>query len=133
MVLTPSYHVFAMFSVHQDARLLKSQLECEDYRFGKERIPALSSSVSRASDGRINVSLCNVNPKDSIRVACEISGGRYRKIEGRILKGDAINVHNTFDAPDRVRPMAFEAFNGTDSGFDTELPPMSVATLCLSD
>ena len=31
MVLTPTYHVFRMFSVHQNARLLNFDLKCEDY------------------------------------------------------------------------------------------------------
>lgn len=44
MVLTPTYHVFRMFRVHQEARLLKSDLKCEDYVFGDRGIPAVSGS-----------------------------------------------------------------------------------------
>ena len=38
MVLTPTYHVFRMFSVHQNARLLNIDLKCEDYTYGEKKI-----------------------------------------------------------------------------------------------
>ncbi|TFH49038.1 MAG: alpha-N-arabinofuranosidase, partial [Bacteroidia bacterium] len=34
MVLTPTYHVFRMFSVHQEARLVPVDVLCEDYAYG---------------------------------------------------------------------------------------------------
>ena len=40
MLLTPTYHVFEMYTVHQDATLLPADLTCEDYRLGEQRSPA---------------------------------------------------------------------------------------------
>ena len=40
MLLTPTYHVFEMFKEHQDATLLPSYLQCDDYRFEREESPA---------------------------------------------------------------------------------------------
>ena len=40
ILLTPTYHVFEMYSVHHDATLLPADLTCEDYRFGQQQIPA---------------------------------------------------------------------------------------------
>ena len=34
MLLTPTYHVFEMYKVHQDATLLPLDLRCEHYSFG---------------------------------------------------------------------------------------------------
>src|SRR5699024_304327 len=39
MLLTPTYHVFDMFKVHQDAKLLDIHVESQDYEFSGESIP----------------------------------------------------------------------------------------------
>lgn len=133
VLLTPSYHVFAMYAVHQGARLLESRLECADYIHGSEAMPALSSSVSRDSDGQINLSLCNTNPHKEVSLLCEVVDGRFEKIVGSILKGSAMNAHNSFDSPNRVHPTRFEGFERTRDGFEVQLPPMSVAAIRLSN
>ena len=74
MVLTPTYHVFRMFSVHQDARLLNIDLRCEDYTYGEKKIPAVSASASVDNDGKVHISLANLNPGKQITVTCPIIG-----------------------------------------------------------
>ncbi|MFP6646435.1 MAG: alpha-L-arabinofuranosidase C-terminal domain-containing protein [Candidatus Latescibacterota bacterium] len=46
-----------------------------------------------------------------------------------MLTGDAMNSHNTFDAPDTVRPVDFDELRSTAHGFDVELPPRSVVAV----
>ena len=62
MVLTPTYHVFEMFSVHQDALLLPVDVE-SDLRCGPEgnELPALSLSASRDQEGKVHISLVNIH------------------------------------------------------------------------
>lgn len=43
MLCTPTYHVFQMYAVHQDATRLPLTLESEDYRLGDETLPAAAS------------------------------------------------------------------------------------------
>ena len=62
MIVTPTYWVFEMYTVHQDATLLPSELQSADYEFGDKTIPAVSASASRDKDGKIHVTLCNLNP-----------------------------------------------------------------------
>ncbi|HUX14349.1 MAG TPA: alpha-L-arabinofuranosidase C-terminal domain-containing protein, partial [Spirochaetia bacterium] len=132
MVLTPSYHVFAMYAVHQGARLLDSTLTCGKYEYAGDAIPAVSSSVSKSSDGTVNVSLCNTNPHDTVSLSCVLKGGPFPHAQGSVLKGSGIDAHNTFDTPDRVHPAAFNAIAQTEVGYDVELPPMSVVVIGLS-
>ncbi|MEJ1971041.1 MAG: alpha-L-arabinofuranosidase C-terminal domain-containing protein [Lacunisphaera sp.] len=47
MLLTPTYHAFEMFKVHQGAMCLALTLTTPDYAFGGEKIPAVSASASR--------------------------------------------------------------------------------------
>ena len=62
MILTPTYHIFEMYKVHQDATLLPLDLSCEEYAYGEYRMPSLSASASKDAAGRVHVSICNVSP-----------------------------------------------------------------------
>jgi alpha-N-arabinofuranosidase len=129
MTVTPSYWVFEMDTVHHDATLLPSELQSVDYPFGDKKIPAVSASASRDKTGRIHVTLCNLNPNQSIEVPCELQGARAQKLSGRVLTAPEMNAHNTFDQPDNVKPTEFNAFKLTDNGFVTTLPAKSVVVL----
>lgn len=132
MVLTPSYHVFAMYAPHQGARLLRHSLQCESYTFDDADIPALNVSVSKAADGAITISFCNNHPRRSEPVACEVRGGDFASITGRLLSAKSMNAHNTFDAPAVVEPQPFTSFSQSRGALEVELPPMSVAVVRLS-
>src|SRR4029077_6652084 len=47
MLVTPTYHVFEMYTVHQDATLLPSELQTAAYQFNSRKLPAVSVSASR--------------------------------------------------------------------------------------
>jgi len=118
-----------MDTVHHDATLLPSELQSVDYAFDGKTIPAVSASASRDKAGRIHVTLCNLNPNQSIEVPCELQGAKATKLSGRILAAPEMNAHNTFDQPDNVKPTEFNAFKLTDNGFVTTLPAKSVVVL----
>ena len=129
MTVTPTYWVFEMDTVHHDATLLPSELQCVDYAFGDKTIPAVSASASRDQAGKIHVTLCNLNPNQSTEVPCELQGAKAGKISGRVLTAPEMNAHNTFDRPDHVKPAEFNTFKVTDDGFITTLPAKSVVVL----
>jgi len=129
MTVTPSYWVFEMDTVHHDATLLPMDLQSVDYAFGDKKIPAVSASASRDQAGKIHVTLCNLNPNQSIEVPCELQGAKAGKISGRVLTAPEMNAHNTFDRPDHVKPAEFNTFKVTDDGFITTLPAKSVVVL----
>jgi alpha-N-arabinofuranosidase len=129
MTVTPSYWVFEMDTVHHDATLLPSELQSVDYAFGDKKIPAVSASASRDQAGKIHVTLCNLNPNQSIVVPCELQGSRVRKISGRVLTAPEMNAHNTVAQPDKVKPVEFNAFKVTANGFVTTLPAKSVVIM----
>jgi alpha-N-arabinofuranosidase len=129
LLLTPTYHVFEMYTVHHDAKLLPSDLQSADYAQGAEKIPALSASASRDKAGRLHLSLCNLNPNQPAELACELQGARVQKLSGRVLTASAITAHNTFDQPENVKPADFKALRTTDHGFAATLPAKSVVVL----
>jgi alpha-N-arabinofuranosidase len=129
MLLTPTYHVFEMYKKHQDAVLLPHTLTCQTYRHGKAAIPAVNASASRAEDGTINLSLCNLDPGREITLPCEIRGAKPARISGRILTADAVNRSNTFDRPDAVKPTAFDGAEITGGRLRIVMPPKSVVMM----
>jgi alpha-N-arabinofuranosidase len=129
MIVTPTYHVFEMYTVHHDATLLPSELTTADYQLGNDKIPAVNASASRDAEGKIHVTLCNLNPNQPAEVACELAGAKANKLSGRVLTGPEITAHNTFEKPNTVEPAAFTAFKTTDNGFSVTLPSKSVVVL----
>jgi alpha-N-arabinofuranosidase len=132
MVLTPTYHVFRMFRVHQEAQLLKTDLRCEDYAFGDRKIQALSASASVDKSGKVHISLANLNPNKPIVVTCPVIGEIYKKITGEVLTADAMNAMNTFEAGDKVKPTAFNGFTYNDGVLTVTMPSKSVVVLELT-
>jgi len=129
MVLTPTYHVFDMYKVHQDATLLPSQLDCVKYEFDKDSIPAISASASKDKDGNIHISLCNLDPNRSQELKCELRGFTPQTVNGRIITSDEMTAHNTFDKPETVKSVEFKDARIEGKGIATVLPPKSVVVL----
>jgi alpha-L-arabinofuranosidase len=132
MVLTPTYHVFRMFNVHQDARLLKIDLRSEDYTVGDRKIPAVSASASVDKNGKVHISLANLNPGKQITVTCPLIGETYKKVTGELLTSSEMNSYNSFDKPDVVKPVSFSGFTLKDGILIVNIPSKSVIVLELT-
>ncbi|GGG15150.1 intracellular exo-alpha-L-arabinofuranosidase 2 [Paenibacillus albidus] len=133
MVLTPTYHVFNMFKVHQDAELLDMTLDSAAYSLEGREIPEVSASASVNSEGVIHVSLCNLNHAASSIVPLELRGLALGAVEvtGTVLAGDRLDAHNTFSEPEVVAPQSFDAYKLEGNRLTVELPPMSVTVLAI--
>jgi alpha-L-arabinofuranosidase len=132
MVLTPTYHVFRMFRVHQDAQLLKTDLRCEDYVVGDRKIPAISASASVDKEGRMHISLANLNPNREISLTCPIIGGTYKTVTGEVLTANEMNAFNSFDKPGNVKPTVFNGYKMKDGILTVTMPAKSVVVLELT-
>lgn len=132
MLLTPTYHVFEMFKGHQDAKLLPINVAGETYIMGDEMLPSVSASASLSDSGEILVTLCNLNPRETLTINCEIPDASVSHVNGRILMGDSITAHNTFDNPNHVQPTTFDGATLTDNQhLNIQLPAASVVALTL--
>ena len=129
MLVTPTYHVFELYTVHHDATLLPTDLTCADYAKGDDKVPGLSVSASRDKAGVIHVSLCNLNPNAPVEVTCDLQGAKPTSVSGRVLTAEAMQAHNTFAKPETVKPAAFSDCKVTDGGFTAKLPAKSVVVL----
>ncbi len=132
ILLTPTYHVMRMYNVHQDALLLPVDLQNCDYRMDNATLPALSASASKDKNGVVHISLANIDSRVSRTVSVELRGMAVRGVTGEILHAGSIQDHNTFDQPDKVRPVSFRQFRQTGNMIEVELPPFSVVVLAIN-
>ena len=129
MLKTPTYHVFEMLKVHQDATQLPVDLETVDYVHGDQQIPAVSLSATRGANGAVHLSAINANPHDEIVVKCQLKGISAATVRGRVLTSAAMNAHNTFDNPDEIVPVPYEGAALGDDTMTLKLPSKSVVIL----
>ena len=129
IVLTPTYHVFDLYKVHQDALMLPVFVETDKYTYQTDSIPAVSVSASRDNSGRIHVTLCNLDPASPRTVPIELRGARVKGVTGQVLTAPAMNARNTFEQGDAVKPMPFSGARVTPEGLEVSLPAKSVVAL----
>jgi alpha-N-arabinofuranosidase len=129
MLLTPTYHVFEMYKVHQNATSLPVELSSPNYDFGEKSIPAVSASASRDAAGAVHLSLVNCDPSKPITVTCKLSGVNGKTVSGRILTAPAMDSHNTFAAPNAVQPAAFSGVALKGDTLEISLPAKSVVMI----
>ena len=131
MLLTPTYHVLEMYSVHQDAELVDIDFENEDYSFNGITIPKYSVSASKNASGELNITLANLSHRASGRLSCELRGEKYTGVTARILTADELDAHNTFDNPEAVKPSSYDGFALRGSRLTGMIPAKSVLVITL--
>lgn len=130
MLLTPTYHVFEMYKVHQDATYLPMDLMCDKAKVkGDREIPMLSASASRDANGKIHITLANVDIDNVQNVSLDLQGEKISGVSGRVLTSASINDHNTFEKPEYVKPAEFKGATVEKGQLKIALPPMSIVVL----
>jgi alpha-N-arabinofuranosidase len=130
MVLTPTYHVFELYTVHHDALLLPIDVRSGGmYSVGVDSIPAISASASRDRGGVTHVTVSNLDPKAARSVNMELRGATFASATGRILTGANMSAFNSFERPDAVRPEAFTGARLAGGQLTLTLPAHSVVVL----
>ncbi|MEO5772857.1 MAG: alpha-L-arabinofuranosidase C-terminal domain-containing protein [Sphingomicrobium sp.] len=126
MLLTPTYHVYHMYVPFQGAKLVPVSFDGGTYTYGQINLPRVDAVAARGKDGKLWLSLTNVDAKNPARIIAAVPGAR--RVVGRILTGPAVDSHNSFDQPDRIAPTAFAGkVSGGVAVFD--MPARSIAVV----
>jgi alpha-N-arabinofuranosidase len=121
IVLTPTYHVFRMYKVHQGATRIPVELTAS--------LPALNTSASRDSAGRVHLSLVNLDPYRSAEITASVNGLQVHEATGELLTAAAMNAMNTFDTPAIVKPVPLAGIRTSGSQLSLTIPSKSVVVL----
>lgn len=126
MLLTPTYHAFDLYKPFQGATPIEAKVDGPRYVLGSIDLPMVDSSVARGTDGKLYVSLVNLDPNRPVKVRTTLTG----RATGRILTAAAMDTHNTFDKPDTLKPAPYSG--KTEGGkLVFELPAKAVAVVAV--
>jgi len=129
IILTPTYHVMEMYNVHQDAKMVPLTIKSNDYVLDNQKLKAVSASASKDSTGALHISLVNIDAKATQDVSVDIEGGNYKSLSGRIFTSAKLQDHNTFEAPDKIKPEPFKGATLKGKTLSVKMPPFSVVVL----
>ena len=129
MVLTPTYHVFRMFTAHQNAVVVPSDVKCGTIvSTDGKTMPDFSASAS-TKDGAVHVSLANPRLDKDVTVELCFDELNPTGIKGEILRADKINAYNDFGKDPEVAPASFTEAKAAGNKVTLTLPAASVVTL----
>ncbi len=128
MVLTPTYHVFEMYKVHQGQRMVPLEVKAANYEVAGKSVPAVHATASRDAEENINLSLVNLDINRPVRITAKIPAGR-KIANARVLTATALNAHNTFDQPNVVKPAKFDGAKIDGDTLTADLPTKSVVVI----
>jgi alpha-N-arabinofuranosidase len=132
MVLTPTYHVFAMYKPFQDATFLPLKIQAPEYKYLQYSVPSVHGSAVKGKDGHVYVALTNLDPNHAAQVKVKVDGdGQARSVSGQILTAPAIDSLNTYDKPNAVKPQPFSGATLNGGTLQVALPAKAIVVLQL--
>ncbi len=130
MVKTPSYYAFKMYKVHHDGTLLPTDVETENYEYENNSVPAISTSASRSDDGKVYLTISNLNPNKPVDLTCELRGMDKVAFErGEIITAQKINAYNDFGKQEEVSLKSFSEVKVKGNQLTVSLPSKSIVML----
>ena len=129
IILTPTYYVFKMYAVHQGATLLPIKLKSEEYSNGNDKIQSLSVSASKDKNGKIHISIVNLDPVKEKNLKCDVRGVSGKRISAEIITADKMNAFNDFGKPEEVKIKSFSGAQLQNGTVNVHIPAKSVVML----
>ncbi len=132
MILTPTYHVFNMYKVHQDAELVELNLKTPNYEYEGETLPQVNASASLNKKGELNLTICNISPTQEANIQIQLDKNFETTLKATLLTATDMHDHNTFEEPDVVTPVDLTTVTIENNLLKVTLPAMSVSLITLS-
>jgi alpha-N-arabinofuranosidase len=143
MVLTPTYHVFEMYTPFQEATYLPLDLESEIMQVSKSYFkekegardagyrpcPMLSASAAKTADGSIVLAVTNVSLDKAQTIGFALEGFAAKTFSGRILTSENVADFNDFQHPGVVAPTEFKDAKLKKDVLTVKIPAKSIVVL----
>ena len=133
MIKTPTYHLFDLYRVHFDSKLLQTNANISNYSHDGKAIQSISYTVSKSNDGRMNLTITNLDANNTKNVELDFRGIDHlgSVSSGKILTGNDVNSINTFNDPDNVGLQDFSDYELDGTLLHVALPSKSVIMLTI--
>ncbi len=129
--VTPTYHVFDLYSAHQGARSVRTVVSAPATGYMRNgREASFRGLNGSASVNGTQLTLTATNPSlDQAREAeIVVRGGKVQSATGMMLAESDAHAHNSFEAPRAVEPKAV-AVSAKGAGTVFSFPAASVTRL----
>jgi len=130
MVLTPTYHVFKMYTPFQDATFVPVTFNSGTYTHGDISLPRTDAIAAKGKDGKLWVAITNVDPNEAVDVELNLVGTGAKAVSGETLTAPEVDSINTFDAPNTVVPKPISA-KAQGGKLTLKLEPKSVSVVSI--
>ena len=145
MVLTPTYHVFQMYTPFQEATFvpvdLKSDVVAVSKAYFKEKegakdagyrpCPLLSASAAKTTDGSLVLAITNVSLDKAQTIDFQLAGYTAKQVSGRLLTSKNVADFNDFQHPNVVAPKDFRDAQLKKGTLTVAVPAKSIVVLTL--
>ena len=133
MILTPTYHVFDLYQVHQNATLVDSWMETKEIGPEGFTCPNLHESASIGQDDTLHLTLCNLSADQKADIETTLVGEGYQLKEALMVGGN-MGDYNTFKQPEAVTVKPLTSCRMKENGRELSitLPPCTVARISLA-
>ncbi len=133
-LLTPTYHVFDMYSPHQGAKGLRTEVNTPGVNYERNGKPASLAGLSVSAsirDKAIALTVANPHLAGARESEISVRGARISSATATVLSSADVHDHNTFEDPAVVRQKtdAVRVANGSAS---FTFPPASVTRIVLA-
>jgi len=129
MLLTPTYWVYYLYKVHQDATLLPIFIKSAVYELNGKKMDAVNVSASKDASGKIHITLVNIDPNKAQNIETELRGVTVKKVSGKVLTSAKLTDYNSFDKPETVGIKDFSDAKISGGKLNVTLPSKSVVML----
>jgi len=130
IVLTPTYHVFRMYNVHQDATYVPVDLNAGQIVSPSGRImPDMSVTASKDAEGKLHVSIVNPVVDKAQTLVLSFDDLNPKNVSGEILTAETVQSYNDFGKEPAVAPKAFTGFKKTGKTLTVTVPAASIVAL----
>ncbi|MBI3349383.1 MAG: alpha-N-arabinofuranosidase [Burkholderiales bacterium] len=131
LVLTPTYHAFALYTPFQDATSLPATIENNPvYKVGATEMPGLSATAARGKDGKLYIGLVNSNATQSAELTLQVGASAPKAVKGKLLTAGAMDAQNELGKSAQVVPVAYEA-QAADGKLTLKLPAKSIVVVAV--
>ena len=131
LVLTPTYHAFALYTPFQDATSLPVRIENNPvYKLGAVEMPGLSATAARGKDGKLYIGLVNANASQPAELSIQVGTTTPEAVHGKLLTASTMDAQNELGKPPQVVPRAFEA-RAADGKLMLKLPAKSILVVAV--
>ncbi|WP_267347068.1 alpha-L-arabinofuranosidase C-terminal domain-containing protein [Sphingomonas sp. GM_Shp_2] len=131
MVVTPTWHVFDMYKVHQGATQVAVDVSTPDYVEGTTRLPTLNASASRDAAGKVHLSIVNLDPGRAAPVEAVLAGITRRQVTASTITADRIDRRIEFGKEDPFVPQAISDLSIAGDRLTLVVPPRSVTMVTM--